>query len=660
MKLVFIFALILSSFAHAQLTYPVAKKINQVETRFGVVIEDPYKWMENPSDSDLWDWIDEQKALTNSYLDASLFETFATRVSVYRKLRTEQNVITEAAVPGITSLAIPSTEDVGKNQSRLIRWETTKSNSKSLTSKIVSSLYEIKKVAVASGDLARIIITQKADNKLADILLVKFFTFITWADDNSFYYLSDMDERLGGGRQGVFKHTVGQIQSEDQLLLTGKASNSDIVIHDVNNSFFAEVDGSIGSFQLATGKITNRQPVDGNIVEMNNNSQVEATILSFKNANFGEFHKLRLRDGNRRVFVKEQDFVLEKTKKLNEESTLIIGLKDGAHVAGIYDIFGTIKMIPLLDGTIDLVSFAEGVLKLGHETFSHPRKVYSFNLLTQELKILAAQVLPVEIESEKITYTAANGAPATIWLMRKKGVKLTSTTPTILYGYGGFRVQLTPAFGMYESLPWMEQGGAFAVVTLPGSLDYGESWYQLARVGGRINSWDSFALAAKELFKRGLTSAEHIGMLGASNGGTLVSGTLARHSDTFKAAVPLVGVHDLINFTLFTAGKYWTDDYGNPFIEKDFHTMYPLSPYHNLAKRPYPATMVMTAEFDDRVVPMHSYKYLARLQEYNTSDAPILLYNKEWGGHARASGSARESSRYVSAYYTFFAQQLGL
>jgi prolyl oligopeptidase len=149
-------------------------------------------------------------------------------------------------------------------------------------------------------------------------------------------------------------------------------------------------------------------------------------------------------------------------------------------------------------------------------------------------------------------------------------------------------------------------------------------------------------------------------MMGASNGGTLTAGTLERHAELFKAAVPLVGVMDLINFSLFTAGKYWTEDYGNPFVEKDFLAMFPLSPYHNIKRRAYPATMVMTAEFDDRVVPMHSYKYLARLQEYNTSDAPILLYNKEWGGHARASGSARESSRFVASFYTFFSQQLGL
>lgn len=664
MKSLIIGALLISQFAYAQIIYPVAKKIPQVETRFGKLIEDPYKWMENPSDPDLWDWIEAQKAVTNNYLDANLADAFAARTLEIRKLRTEQSLITDAAEPRLAHSGMPSIEDdlfsMGKSESRFINWKSTHTNNfKSMTIAIESATYQIQVKAVASGDLQRVIITQKSDNKLIDILHVKFYAFVTWADDNNFYYISDMDQYQGGGRKGLFKHTVGDIQSEDKLLLAGRAADSDLVVHKLGDNFYAQVDEVIGSLQLSTGKVTNRHLIDGEIVEMTNSSGDQATIRTFKNANRGEFHKLRLRDGARSLFIKEQDFVIESSKEISSEHTFIIGLKDGAHVAGFYS-NGSMKMLSLQDGTIDYVGQNGDIVKIGFETYTHPRKVYAFDLKSQELKLLAAQTLPVEVDAEKIYYTASNGVPASMWVMRKKGVKLNEKTPTILYGYGGFKSAITPAFGMYESLSWMEKGGAFAVVTLPGSLDYGDSWFQLARVGGRIHAWDSFALAAKELFKRSWTSAEHIGMMGASNGGTLTAGTLQRHSDTFKAAVPIVGVMDLLNFTLFTAGKYWTEDYGNPFLEKDFHAMFPLSPYHNIVKRPYPATMVMTAEFDDRVVPMHSYKYLARLQEYNTSDAPILLYSKEWGAHGRASGSARESSKYVAAYFTFFAQQLGL
>lgn len=646
----------------AQYVYPVTKKIIQVETRFGTVIEDPYKWMENASDPDLWGWIEDQKAFTNNYLDSHLSDAYAARVLEFRKIRDEQTKITESASDkSLRNLSFKMEESLFKTEERLVlkNWGSRYPLLKSF--KAESALYKVTSQAVHNGDLRRVIITQKSDNKLVDILLVKFYTFITWADDNSFFYVSDLDERIGGGKPALFKHTVGEVQSEDQMVFTGKSFNSYITVHKVGNRFFVEADGLIGSLQLSTAKVTNRLAVNGEVIEVTETPEVEAIIRTFQNANYGEFHKLRLRDGARTTFLKEQDFVVETSKRLNESATLIIGLKDASHVAGILFNDGSLKMINgLQDGSLDYISFKDDLLKLSIDTYSIPKRVFSFNIKTEELKLLSSQSYPVEIDAEKIHYEASNGQKASLWVVKKKGLSLSPKTPVILYGYGGFRSSITPAFGMYESLSWIEKGGVFAVVTLPGSLDYGQSWYDIARIGGRTHSFDSFANAAKELFKRGWTSPAHIGMMGASNGGTLVAGTLQRHSSQFKAAVPIVGVMDLINFSLFTAGKYWMEDYGNPFIDREFHGIYPLSPYHNLERRNYPATLVMTAEFDDRVVPMHSYKYLARLQEFNTGDAPVLLYNKEWGGHARASGSARESSRFVSAFYTFFSQQLGL
>lgn len=665
MKSLMLFSFLFTTFAHAQLSYPVAKKIPQIETRFGTEISDPYKWMENPSDPDLWDWIEAQKELTASYLDTLLHDAFAARALELRKIQKEQNEITSAASTTVAKPGMPWDEadllSMGKKESRLIRWDSQLSSLKNNQPKKESATYAITTKAVASGDLLRVLITQKSDNKLIDVLHVKFYTFVTWADDNSFYYVSDMDERIGGGRPALFKHTVGEVQSEDQVLLKGKTASSFLTIHEVGQRFFAEVDGTIGALQLSTGKLSNIHRVDGEIVNMIDAPEMEASVLSFKRANFGELYRLRLRDGQSRLFVKEQDFVLQKDQLLTEGTLLITGLKDGSEVVGLFnEAEASLEMLPLTDGTSGFVSFKDGVLKLTYETFSVPKKVYSYDLATKALTVLAEQKFPVEVEAEKLYYTATNGQKASMWVMKKKGLKLTEKTPTILFGYGGFRVSITPTFGIYESLSWLEKGGVYVVVTLPGSLDYGESWYQLARVGGRTHAWDSYALAAKELYRLGYTSKEHCGIMGASNGGTLTAGTLARHADTFKATVPMVGVMDLLNFTLFTAGKYWTDDYGNPFTEADFRAMLPLSPYHNLEQRDYPATMVMTAEFDDRVVPMHSYKYLARLQEYNTSSAPMILYNKEWGAHGRASGSPRESSRYVAAYFTFFAMQLGL
>lgn len=653
---------LLSFSASAQYIYPNAKKIPQTEMRFNTVIEDPYKWMENLSDSDLWSWIDEQKDFTSSILDAGIAESFAERVIEIRKIKAEEDKLISTQIKTQKPFAPGLEEDLnmGRSNQRFFDWSIKDPTLKGLEPKNESATYEIKQQTVHGGDLTRVIISNKTDNKVADVILVKFYEFVAWADDNSFYYVSDLDERIGGGRPALFKHTVGEIQSEDQLIVKAKNSNSDLVIHKAANRFFLQVDDTISSIQLSSGKVTNPQLLKGEVVEVQEKPEATAMIRSFAKANFGEIYKLRLRDGQRTLFVSEQKFVVASTKYLDENNTLLFGLSDASNVVGIVS-QGQLRMISEAQhGTLTFASFEEGILKFTQETFSEPKKLLSYDLSTNKLTTIATQTFPVEVDAEKIYYTASNGQAASMWVLKKKGLKLNSATPLILYGYGGFKSSVTPAFGIYESLPWLEKGGAFAVVTLPGSLDYGMSWYKLAQVSGRTHAFDSFALAAKELFKRGWTSPEHIGMMGASNGGTLVAGTLQRHSEIFKAAVPIVGVMDLLNFSLFTAGKYWTDDYGNPFTEEGFRGIFPLSPYHNLKPRDYPAVMVMTAEFDDRVVPSHSYKYLARLQELNTSSAPILLYNKEWGGHARGSGSNRESSKYVAAYFTFFAQQLGL
>ncbi|MGE3608261.1 MAG: prolyl oligopeptidase family serine peptidase [Bacteriovoracaceae bacterium] len=661
MKYLYIAALLSSQVTFAQFRYPVAKKIPQIETRFGEMIEDPYKWMENPSDPDLWNWISLQKKFTSNYLDLNYFYSFKSKIIEFKTIRDQQELITKVEDAEKSSTSTPNPDFLFENQDQPIKvWSSSQKVSK--ISKVLkeSPLYQIEEKAVAGGDIKRLIVTQKSDNKLKDILLIKFNTIVGWASEESFYYISDRDDKNAGGKPGLYLHIVGNAQAEDQLLLSGTKASSEIEVHQIGDKSFVEVDNTISSIQLETGKISNTQSFDGTILEITDSPQIEATILSYKNSNNGELTKLRLRDGQRRPFLKDLNFTILKTKRLIDDTTLIIGVNDGAQVAGIYKEGSPIQMLDLTDGTIEFKTFKDGILKITHETFSSPKKLFSYNLETKELKVEASQTFPLEVQAEKIKYLASNGQEASMWLMRKKGVTLNSQTPTIFYGYGGFRVSVSPTFGIYESLAWMDKGGAFVVVTLPGSLDYGNSWYDLAKVGGRIHPWDSFALAAQELYKRGISSPEAAGIMGASNGGTLTAGTLERHGELFKAAVPIVGVMDLINFPLFTAGKYWTEDYGNPFTEKDFNAIYPLSPYHNLKKKNYPATMVMTAEFDDRVVPMHSYKYLARLQEYNTSNNPILLYSKEWGGHSKDSGPIGQRLNFLTAYFTFFAQQLGL
>lgn len=660
------FLTLLAFWSSSVLACEAPKKINQLETRFGVALVDDYKWMENASDPDLWSWIEVQQNCTLKSFNEARFQSLIERVLHYRKIVEEQNEVTDLDLEAAPLRAAQPLDFESQLQKKkaFYRWKSKRQAFKS--GRVFSSAlskesdrFSVQNKSIYGGDLRRIIIAQKSDSKVADFLLVKFFTLVGWLNDETFYYLTDQDERLGGGRSVLAKHTVGTPQSEDEVVYKGKTAVSDITIHQIGDQTFLETDGKIGRFQLQQGILEAPLELKGTIAEISDLSGIQAQVVSFEKANYGELVSLNLATGERVALIPEQKFVLESSVELGPRVHLLIGLKDAAHVAAIWNNGSVEEISALSNGTITYLDHNDSEVLLSYETYSMPKAVYSYSYGTGKLELLAQQAFPIELEAERIFYTTSTGKQGPIWVVKKKGISLTATTPIILYGYGGFRVSITPAFGMYETLPWLEQGGAFAVATIPGSLDYGEDWYQVARVGGRKHSFDSFANAARELISRGWTSSEHLGMMGASNGGTLVAGTLERHSDLFKAAVPLVGVMDILNFPMFTAGKYWTEDFGNPFVESEFNQMLEWSPYYKISRKSYPATMVMTAEFDDRVVPMHSYKYAAKLQEMNTSGAPVFLYNKEWGAHGRVSGSSRESSRFVSAIYTFFGQQLG-
>ncbi len=674
-----IFSVFLLQTVKAGLDYPQAKKIPQTELRFGALIEDPYKWMENPSDPDLWDWIQGQQNFTLNQIEKSRRDFFNQRLTYYRKIRAEQEKNTTDV---INSWKSDSFFQFSQNSTpsnlfdhqylrsqppiRLKDWTAPQFTKSDVVPK---PLYKLKTEAFYSGDLQRVIISKADTNEVVDILIVKFYEFIEWADEKSFYYITDHDERMGGGRRGLYLHTIGEIQSEDKLLVGAPTHTASLTIHKIQKRFFIEVGyqllgiskSYIANLELSSGKQSNKIPLKGPIRSLFDDKDPSVIELNYADANYGQLDLIRLRDGKRTLFLEAQKFVIEDVDHVQKNYFLVHGIAEGFKVLMTVNPKREAKLVERLnEGHIDIVGTKDLAIRLAYQTMGEAKKIYQLNLETNELTLLTYQNLGLELEWKSITYQATNRQSTPLWVVHKKGQEISTKTPMILYGYGGYRITITPTFGLLESLPWLEKGGAIAVADLPGSITYGASWHELARAGGRVHSWDSFALAAQELIRRGWTSSEHLGILGGSNGGTLVAGTMQRHRKLFKAAVPLVGVMDLLNFPMFTAGKYWTYDFGNPFEEKDFRAIYPLSPYHNLQNQDYPATLVMTAEFDDRVVPFHSFKYLARLQELNTSSSPMLLYTKEWGAHGRISGSPRENLEYMVTMYAFFAQHLGL
>jgi prolyl oligopeptidase len=246
-----------------------------------------------------------------------------------------------------------------------------------------------------------------------------------------------------------------------------------------------------------------------------------------------------------------------------------------------------------------------------------------------------------------------------MFIVHKKGLKMDGTNPTLLYAYGGFNVSQTPGFSV-SRIAWMEMGGVYAVANLRGGGEYGKEWHEAGIKTKRQNVYDDFIAAAEYLIANKYTSPKKLAIQGGSNGGLLVGAVLNQRPELFGAALPAVGVMDMLRFHRFTAGRYWTSDYGSPDNPEEFKALYAYSPLHNIKKgAKYPAVLVTTADHDDRVVPAHSFKYAATLQQAQAGDAPVLIRIETKAGHGAGKPTAKIIEEQADIY-GFLMKNLGM
>jgi prolyl oligopeptidase len=266
--------------------------------------------------------------------------------------------------------------------------------------------------------------------------------------------------------------------------------------------------------------------------------------------------------------------------------------------------------------------------------FAQPATIYRYDTATNRAVPFFQPKLafdPAAFETRQVFYASKDGTKVPMFIIGKKG--LTGPQPTLLYGYGGFNVSMTPGFSATR-LAWLEQGGVLAIANLRGGGEYGKDWHDAGRLARKQNVFDDFIAAGEWLVAQGITSKAQLAIQGGSNGGLLVGAVVNQRPDLFAAALPAVGVMDMLRFNRFTAGRYWTDDYGDPGVEADFKVLRAYSPYHNIrASTPYPAILVTTADTDDRVVPGHSFKYTAALQAASLGEKPRIIRIETRAGH---------------------------
>ena len=266
---------------------------------------------------------------------------------------------------------------------------------------------------------------------------------------------------------------------------------------------------------------------------------------------------------------------------------------------------------------------------------------------------------PDNYETKQVFYKSKDGTSVPMFIVHRKGIKLDGSNPTLLYGYGGFNIPLTPRFSITR-LTWMDIGGVFAMANLRGGGEYGQKWHKAGTKLQKQNVFDDFIGAAEWLIESGYTSKQKLGIQGGSNGGLLVGACLTQRPDLFGACLPAVGVMDMLRFHKFTAGRFWVDDYGSADDPEEFKALHAYSPYHNLKEGvKYPPTLVTTADTDDRVVPGHSFKFAARLQEAHAGDAPVMIRIETKAGHGAGKPTAKIIEEYTDVW-SFLVRNLGM
>jgi len=295
-------------------------------------------------------------------------------------------------------------------------------------------------------------------------------------------------------------------------------------------------------------------------------------------------------------------------------------------------------------------------------SFATPPSIYRYDLISGKSSLFRRSEVkfnPDEYVVEQVFYRSKDGTRVPMFIAHKKGIELDGSNPTLLYGYGGFNIPLTPGFSV-SRLAWMEMGGIFAQPNLRGGGEYGEDWHRAGTKAKKQNVFDDFIAAGQYLIDKKYTKSSRLAIQGGSNGGLLVGACMTQRPDLFGACLPAVGVMDMLRFQRFTAGRFWVDDYGSSDDAEEFKALYAYSPYHNLKKGvKYPATLVTTADTDDRVVPGHSFKFIAKLQYCQAGNAPVLARIETRAGHGAGKPTAKQIEE-VADQWAFLVKNLGV
>jgi prolyl oligopeptidase len=677
--------------------YPQSPRSDLVETQFGVPIADPYRWLEDDvrNNPQVRAWVDSQNAVTKAFLAGlpgrQALEKRITQLYDYERFAAPTKkgghyFYTHNS--GLQNQAVLFVRDRADGEGRVLidpnPW--SKDGATALAEWVPNEQGTKLLYAIQDGgtDWRTLKVRNVATGKDTpdEIKWVKF-SGLSWAKNGAGFYYSRFPEPKAAGtfqslneNQQIYFHKLGTRQSADRLLFSTPRQP------ELNNVAQVSDDGRWLIVYSSSGTDPRYQV---SLVDLHQAKPRPRVLIRGFDNNWGFV-------GNRGAtfyFVTDKGAPRQKIVSLNvlaaKPTPRTIVAEDQATLKGATFVGGRIVAdyladaksevrVHALDGalvrTIELPGIGtaggfEGKFEdpetfFAFTSFNRPTTIYRYDVRTGGESVWAAPRLafnPDDYAVEQVFYASKDGTRVPMFVVRKKSVA--GPAPTLLYGYGGFDISLTPSFSATR-LAWLEKGGVYAVANLRGGGEYGKAWHDAGRLERKQNVFDDFIAAGEYLKAQHIASSKGLAIEGGSNGGLLIGAVVNQRPDLFDAAHPAVGVMDMLRFDRFTAGRYWVDDYGYPNKQADFRTLLAYSPYHNIKTGiHYPPVLVTTADTDDRVVPGHSFKYIAALQAADPNGAPHLIRIETRAGH----GSGKPTTKIIeeaSDVMGFLARFTGL
>ncbi|MEQ1763119.1 MAG: prolyl oligopeptidase family serine peptidase [Pyrinomonadaceae bacterium] len=678
--------------------YPKAKKVDQVDDYHGVKVQDPYRWMEDTASADTQGWIEQQNKVTDAYL-----ATIPEREKIKARLTELWNYERFGAPAKIADgFYLYSKNDGLQNQSVLYRaksiddagevfFDPNKLSTDGTVALSGSSFTDDGKlwaygIAKSGSDRTEWKIKNlETGEHLPDTLRPNRQGGISWLNDNSGFYYSRFPDAAAGAElkgaskfQKIYFHKLGTPQSEDKLIYErpedGELFMGGSVTEDGKWLVISVSKGTQRMNEVHFKDLSNPDSPIVPLVNDRNNSWSfvgnDGPVFYFRTDKDAERSKLAAVNVLARTRV-WKEIVPQAAETLNgvqmiNDQFVTNYLKDAYTQIKIYDKEGKHVRDVELPGIGSAGGFGgrqkDTETFYSYSSFNAPPSIYRYDMKTgQSMLFRQAKVKfdPNQFEVKQVFYPSKDGTKVPMFIVHKKGIKLDGTNPTLLYGYGGFNISMTPGFSVAR-LPWLEMGGVYAVACIRGGAEYGKTWWANGARLKKQNTFDDFIAAGEWLIANNYTSNKKLAIQGGSNGGLLVGAVLNQRPDLFGAALPAVGVMDMVRFTEFTVGAAWKSDYGDPKDAADFKALYAYSPLHNVkAGANYPATLVTTADTDDRVFPAHSFKYTAALQAGQGGKAPILIRIETKAGHGAGKPTTKQIEEQADIY-GFLVKSLGM